>query len=111
MRGTYPIIQESYYIEENDIFTPPKPFESWIWNTTEQEWKSPKPKPEDTNEGGYTWDEDSLDWVFRPNPTILNNIPVRPEPPDSQHDYILDFSTGEPTWKLIELPPPSTDTI
>jgi len=110
MRGRYPGINSTYYIEEYDVFTTAKVHDSWIWNNLEGDWNAPKPKPDDTETGGYVWNESIVDWEFRENPPELI-FPERPTPPDDKHTYLLDFSTGEPVWKLVEIPPSSEETI
>lgn len=52
------------YDETLDAFIDPKPFESWVINTTTYEWEAPIEEPELTqeqNESGYYyyWDETS----------------------------------------------------
>jgi hypothetical protein len=56
------------YNEELDIFIPPKPFNSWIFNTETKMWESPfGPEPELSDErmemgDRYIWNEDSIQW-------------------------------------------------
>jgi hypothetical protein len=50
------------YNEELDVFIPPKPFESWIFNETIVGWTSPVEMPNDDN--NYYWDEDTLSWIL-----------------------------------------------
>ena len=48
------------YLEEQDVFIPPKPHESWRLSNIDFEWKPPKPQP---NDGWvYYWNEENLDW-------------------------------------------------
>jgi hypothetical protein len=49
------------YDQENDRFTPPKPYPSWIYNESENDWDPPVPYPSDGN--NYIWSEVSLEWV------------------------------------------------
>jgi len=49
------------YDEKNDAFIPPKPFPSWILDTTIFDWISPVPYPEDG--GLYIWDEVTQSWI------------------------------------------------
>ena len=44
-----------------DAFIPPKPFQSWLLNTTLCIWEAPIPYPTDGKE--YYWDEATLSWV------------------------------------------------
>ncbi len=56
--------------EGNQIFWPPKPFESWVKNTTTASWESPiGPAPTLTAEqlasnDVYNWDETNQNWVL-----------------------------------------------
>lgn len=59
-------IEDNAYISVNYLyldnkFVPPKPFESWILDSTSSFWVAPIPMPED--EGTYAWDEKSISWV------------------------------------------------
>jgi hypothetical protein len=46
------------YDEQLDAFIPPKPFDSWVLNTSNCQWESPIPEPEPSEEYIYYWDED-----------------------------------------------------
>lgn len=59
-RGNYAGIGYSYD-RENDVFYPPKPYNSWILNTATWLWEPPVPYPNDGN--AYEWDETSTNWV------------------------------------------------
>ena len=55
------------YDTENDVFLPPKPFESWLINTNTWDWEAPVEKPTLTQEQidnyeYYEWNEDTLSW-------------------------------------------------
>lgn len=55
------------YYEDLDVFLPPKPFKSWLLDTTLKEWVAPEQKPDDGK--SYYWDESSLSWIeFPENP-------------------------------------------
>jgi len=62
-RGNYAGIGFTYD-ETNDVFYPPKPYESWLISAeTNWIWVPPLDKPENTEENfnnglGYVWDED-----------------------------------------------------
>lgn len=45
---------------ENDAFISPKPFESWVLNTTSFLWEAPIAMPDDGKY--YQWDEDNQQW-------------------------------------------------
>lgn len=49
------------YDESLDAFIPPKPFDSWILNTSSYVWDPPVPHPNDGNL--YYWDDVSLNWI------------------------------------------------
>lgn len=65
----------SLYIEEYDMFVPPKPFSSWILNRKTGDWDPPvspppdhaRPRPEDGRYIHYQWDEENQQWI---NPTV-----------------------------------------
>lgn len=44
-----------------DAFIPPKPFASWLLNTSVCQWEPPVPMPQDGKL--YGWDETSQSWV------------------------------------------------
>ena len=48
------------YDETNDVFIPPKPYESWILNESTWSWDSPVEYPSDDKD--YTWNEDKKTW-------------------------------------------------
>jgi len=54
------------YDEIIDGFVPPKPYPSWVLNTTTGLWDAPVPYPTDGKT--YTWDEDTQTWVEIPDP-------------------------------------------
>lgn len=58
-RGTYAGVGYSYS-EEDDIFIPPQPFQSWILDKTICVWIPPIPYPQDEND--YEWNESTLSW-------------------------------------------------
>lgn len=45
-----------------DAFIPPKPYPSWLLNTTTCDWEAPVPYPNDGK--NYRWDEATLSWVL-----------------------------------------------
>jgi hypothetical protein len=54
------------YDEIIDGFVPPKPYASWLLNTTTGLWDPPVPYPNDGKR--YEWDEDTQSWVEIPDP-------------------------------------------
>ena len=48
------------YDDVNDIFIPPKPYESWELNETIWGWNPPIPYPDDENM--YEWNENTQTW-------------------------------------------------
>jgi len=59
LRGNYAGIGYTYD-NANDVFYPPKPFNSWILSTQTWLWEPPIPLPEDGKP--HRWDEDTLSW-------------------------------------------------
>jgi len=49
-------------------FIPPKPYPSWLLNTTIYQWEAPVPYPDDGKV--YYWDEATLSWVLVPEPPV-----------------------------------------
>lgn len=49
------------YDEALDGFIPPKPFASWLLNTTIGQWYAPVDYPNDNK--NYIWDEETLSWI------------------------------------------------
>jgi len=47
-----------------DAFIAPKPYPSWLLNTTTCKWDAPVPYPTDGKR--YMWDEATLSWVIFP---------------------------------------------
>lgn len=47
-----------------DEFRPPKPFESWTWDSSRGTWVAPTPSPQP--EQDYYWDEATSDWAQYP---------------------------------------------
>jgi hypothetical protein len=58
-RGRYAGIGYAYD-NQMDIFIPPKPFQSWILNTSLLIWFAPIEMPSDGK--SYDWDESTLSW-------------------------------------------------
>lgn len=56
----------SYYDKDLDIFIPPKPYQSWVFNEEDSNWDPPVPMPAD--EKSYFWNEESVSWVEAPAP-------------------------------------------
>jgi hypothetical protein len=52
------------YDEGFDAFIAPKPFDSWILDTDKAQWKAPVDYP--TDEGRYTWNEETKSWDAMP---------------------------------------------
>ena len=49
------------YDETNDVFYPPKPFESWTLNTDTWLWVAPVDLPDDAD-NEYVWNENTQSW-------------------------------------------------
>jgi hypothetical protein len=65
MRRRYAGIGYSYNAEL-DVFVPPKPYNSWVLDTEEANWKAPVDAPADMGMGEgkkmYTWNEETTSW-------------------------------------------------
>lgn len=48
------------YDTVNNVFIPPKPFESFVWNSSLEQWEPPVAMPNDNN--SYHWDEFNRNW-------------------------------------------------
>jgi hypothetical protein len=69
-RGNYAIIGGTFdsSVEPDGVFIGPKPFPSWVLNTSTFVWESPVEDPnqnlgEDENSLKYVWIEETLEWV------------------------------------------------
>mgnify|MGYP001185417115 CR=1 FL=1 len=49
----------STYFEDEDVFKPKKPFASWTYNSSSNEWEAPVTRPD----GAEKWDEDNQTWL------------------------------------------------
>ena len=58
-RGNYAGIGYTYD-ETNDVFIPPKTFDSWVLDETTWDWKAPVDYPSDGKD--YTWNEETTSW-------------------------------------------------
>ena len=60
----YPTDGKTYAWNEEtlawDLYTPPTPFPSWVWDETEWKWEAPTPHPNDGKT--YFWNEDTQSW-------------------------------------------------
>lgn len=56
------------YDQANDVFIPPKPFESWSLDTDIWLWVPPVDLPEDTD-NEYVWNENTETWDIQSNIT------------------------------------------
>ena len=59
LRGNYAGVGY-IYDSSNDVFYAPKPYESWVINTTTWTWEAPVPRPDNNND--YTWNEETQAW-------------------------------------------------
>jgi hypothetical protein len=65
------------YNEELDIFIPPKPYESWIFNNELEQWEPTIGMPIYEEGKAYLWNEDTQSWDVEDLPKIIldqNNI-------------------------------------
>ena len=61
-RGNYAGVGYTYD-ETNDVFIAPKPYESWVLNTTKWIWEAPVALP--SNDKQYDWNEETTSWDLR----------------------------------------------
>lgn len=69
IRKIYPAVGDSYD-EAQDAFIPRKPFDSWVWDSTEWTWTPPVPMPTTEPNGNavWRWSEINQEWrEFDPN--------------------------------------------
>lgn len=50
------------YDETNDVFYPPKPFNSWTLSKTTWNWEAPVPLPANADTVAYKWNEETTSW-------------------------------------------------
>jgi hypothetical protein len=73
IRGQFAGIGYSYD-EELDLFLPPKPYASWIFNSELKCWESPIERPEISNSEVAIWDETNQQWVIVQRPITMINL-------------------------------------
>lgn len=59
-RGNYAGKGYTYFVDQ-DLFMPPKPYNSWSMSTADATWIAPSAMPTDGNP--YSWDEDNQTWI------------------------------------------------
>jgi hypothetical protein len=59
-RGNYANKGYTYFVDQ-DLFMPPKPYNSWSMFTANATWIAPSAMP--TDGGMYNWDEDNQTWI------------------------------------------------
>jgi len=50
------------YDSSDDTFKPSQPYDNWVWDETNWNWKPPIDVPLDEN-GPYRWDQENTQWV------------------------------------------------
>jgi|TARA_R100000149_G_C5872163_1_gene136048 hypothetical protein len=60
IRGNYAGKGYTYFVDQ-DLFMPPKPYNSWSMVTANATWQAPSAMPTDGNM--YNWDEDNQTWI------------------------------------------------
>jgi hypothetical protein len=60
IRANYASVGYTYDIV-NDVFIPPREFNSWVLNENIYQWENPVPYP--TSEGTWVWDEETLQYI------------------------------------------------
>jgi hypothetical protein len=69
-RRQYAEIGGSYY-EPLDVFVSPKPFPSWVFQTSDATWQAPIPKPIAPQNYLVAWNEQYLEWDIVLNPGAI----------------------------------------
>ena len=60
IRGNF-AYKEGKYLPDEDLFMPPKSYDSWVVSTADATWIAPSAMP--TDGGMYNWDEDNQTWI------------------------------------------------
>ena len=97
-RGKFASI-DGYYIEDLELFSYPKPYESWVFNEETLDWDAPISVPEDAPGlgQGYIWNESIINWELYP-PVAM--------PDDAPAAFCYQWNVGTKSWELVELPQP-----
>jgi len=96
-RGKFASIN-GYYIEDLDVFSLPRPYDSWIFNPETYYWDAPVEMPDDAPAGQcYIWNENIANWELYP--------PV-PMPNDAPEGSYYQWSTETESWELKQFPEP-----
>lgn len=53
-----------YYYQPLDVFVEPKPYPSWSFREEYATWQPPIPKPNDSEDSLYLWNEELQQWVL-----------------------------------------------
>lgn len=61
IRGMFPGVGYIYN-REDDIFMPPQPFASWLFDRIQKQWVAPINYPNDGSE--YKWNESLQQWIL-----------------------------------------------
>ena len=69
LRGNYAGVGYTYDIV-NDVFYPPKPFPSWVLNTSTWLWEAPVARPADLDKA-FRWDEATTSWIEIPELALV----------------------------------------
>ena len=65
--GVLEVLTEQDFVERKEAeILARRPFASWVWNESIQEWRPPFPRPADAMINGgnvrYNWDETTINW-------------------------------------------------
>jgi hypothetical protein len=89
---------DGYYIEDLDVFSYPKLYNSWVFNQETLNWDPPVAKPEDAPAGQYyVWNENVVNWELYP-PVAM--------PEDAPEGFYYQWNPEIESWELIEIPQP-----
>jgi hypothetical protein len=87
-----------YYIENLDVFSYPKIYDSWVFNEDTLDWDAPIAKPENNPIGQYyIWDENILNWKLHPSVAM---------PDDAPEGFYYQWNIETEFWELKQFPEP-----
>ena len=113
LRGNYAGLGD-LWDAANNIFRAPKPYASWVLNTTDARWHSPLGDapaltPEEVQSGAYyTWNEDGQSWDKEtPTSSAIGEAPGLTDEQKAQntantHQWDYVWNEGGQSWDLTD---------
>lgn len=96
IRGSYAGIGD-YYNEEYDLFSTPKPYDSWIFNPEMVRWDPPVDSPEPEEGKIIIWNEKTISW------DVI--VVLKPELLDETLKSQFDIVWIGTSWQQVPKPP------